>query len=116
VTTKTPEDPAQSEPTDRELTPDAGFEPDPNLDESDDDFARDIEIDFAKVRRWTAKTDVFARPIWLVPICSNDHWTLIVVCNASEAFSALEETNGESEETNTESKMAHVLYFDSLGT
>merc|ERR1712223_12832 len=37
--------------------------------------------DYYKIKKWTGKVDIFTKRMLLFPVCENNHWFVVVVCN-----------------------------------
>lgn len=61
---------------------------------------------FERVKRWTAKVNIFEKDYLFIPIMHSAHWSLIVVCHPGYITAGGQETSS--------SKAPVILHFDSL--
>ena len=71
---------------------------------------------YQRVKSWTRKLDIFSKRMLLFPICEEDHWYLIIVCNPGIIDVKDQITAGVSTGRRLEKEVApSILLFDSLG-
>ena len=71
---------------------------------------------YQRVKSWTRKLDIFSKRMLLFPICEEDHWYLIIVCNPGIIDVQHQSTNGVSTGRKLGKEIApSILLFDSLG-
>lgn len=72
---------------------------------------------FYQLGRWYSNTDIFAKDFLIFPICLNDHWFVIIVCNpaAVSEFGSHGEDASIEEDGKRLSKKPGIMILDSLG-
>ena len=71
---------------------------------------------YQRVKSWTRKLDIFSKRMLLFPICEEDHWYLIIVCNPGIIDVQDRITTNVSTGRKLEKELApSILLFDSLG-
>ena len=71
---------------------------------------------YQRVKSWTRKLDIFSKRMLLFPICEEDHWYLIIVCNPGTIDVQDQSTTGVSTGRKLGKEIApSILLFDSLG-
>lgn len=63
---------------------------------------------FLRVRRWTAKVDLFGKDFIFIPVNFSLHWSLIVICHPGEVVTFREEEMEKS------SRVPCILHMDSI--
>ena len=46
---------------------------------------------YARVRKWTARVDLFSKDFIVVPVNQSLHWSLVIICHLGEAERLLDE-------------------------
>ena len=74
------------------------------------------ESAYQRVKSWTRKLNIFSKRMLIFPICEEDHWYLIIVCNPG-LIEPLDQNLDRMKITRTSQKASSptILLLDSLG-
>lgn len=65
------------------------------------------------MRKWTARVDLFSKDFIVVPVNQTLHWSLVVICNLSEAERLLDERSvADSDVIDVDGETADVIDID----
>ena len=72
---------------------------------------------YQRVKSWTRKLDIFSKRMLLFPICEEDHWYLIIVCNPGFIEKEEKISNEAKKSSNSDNSgpTPCILMLDSLG-
>ena len=79
-------------------------------------FKGKTETAYERVKSWTRKMNLFSKRMLIFPICEEDHWYLIIVCNPGLIESSGRLTlRSNTVENNSMAVAPSILLLDSLG-
>ena len=71
---------------------------------------------YQRVKSWTRKIDIFSKRMLIFPICDEEHWYLIIVCNPRLVISQSQSGDKNNFSTeNSKTEIPFLLVLDSLG-
>jgi len=67
------------------------------------------EEEYLRVKNWTRKINIFSKYMLIIPVCEDEHWYLIIVCNPGLV-------GKRTEDYQEKSLVPSIMVLDSLGS